>query len=202
LTVFEQNDHVGGHTNTVRVDAADGVHNVDTGFVVFNEERYPSFARLLEKLGVESQASSMSFSVHSEVDGLEYSNRSLLAQRRNALRPAFWRMIADIVRFNRSSRELLLAADDEVRLGPFLEVDAAAFERRARLRERQASAGDPGASPGGALLGPADHVREHAPRLGRHDGAADVAPDLLRRDGALPPYSRAGGRYGRVAHRM
>jgi predicted NAD/FAD-binding protein len=84
LTVFEQNDHVGGHTNTVRVDAADGVHNVDTGFVVFNEERYPSFARLLEKLGVESQPSSMSFSVHSEVDGLEYSNRSLFAQRRNA----------------------------------------------------------------------------------------------------------------------
>jgi uncharacterized protein len=40
LTVFEQNDHLGGHTNTVRVDAADGVHDVDTGFIVFNEERY------------------------------------------------------------------------------------------------------------------------------------------------------------------
>jgi hypothetical protein len=58
LAVFEQNDHVAGHTNTVRVDAAEDVHNVDTGFVVFNEERYPSFARLLEKLGVESQPSS------------------------------------------------------------------------------------------------------------------------------------------------
>jgi len=121
LTVFEQNDHLGGHANTVRVDAADGVHDVDTGFIVFNEEHYPSFVRLLEKLGVESQLSSMSFSVHSEVDGLEYSNQSLLAQRRNALRPAFWRMVADIVRFNRSSRELLLAADDGVLLGPFLE---------------------------------------------------------------------------------
>ena len=121
LTVFEQNDYVGGHTNTVRVDASDGPHDVDTGFIVFNEERYPSFVKLLRKLGVESQATSMSFSVHSEVDGLEYSNRALFAQRRNALKPQFWRMIADIVRFNKSSRRLLLDADDSLLLGPFLE---------------------------------------------------------------------------------
>jgi predicted NAD/FAD-binding protein len=121
LTVFEQNDYVGGHTNTVRVDATDGPHEVDTGFIVFNEERYPGFVKLLRKLGVASQGSSMSFSVHSEVDGLEYSNRSLFAQRRNALQPAFFRMLGDIVRFNRSSRRLLLEADDSVLLGPFLE---------------------------------------------------------------------------------
>jgi predicted NAD/FAD-binding protein len=121
LTVFEQNDYAGGHANTVRVDAPDGPHYVDTGFIVFNEERYPAFVRLLAKLGVGSQRSSMSFSVSSEVDGLEYSNRSLLAQRRNALRPAFWRMIADIIRFNRAARQLLDTADDLVRLGPFLE---------------------------------------------------------------------------------
>jgi predicted NAD/FAD-binding protein len=121
LTVFEQNDTVGGHANTVRVDAADGVHDVDTGFIVYNDERYPGFVRLLGRLGVASQPSSMSFSVHSEVDGLEYSNRSLFAQRKNALSPRFWRMIADIVRFNRSDKDRLLAADDRVLLGPFLE---------------------------------------------------------------------------------
>jgi predicted NAD/FAD-binding protein len=121
LTVFERNDYVGGHANTVRVDAADGPQEVDTGFIVFNEERYPSFVKLLRKLGVESQASSMSFSVSSEVDGLEYSNRSLFAQRRNAVRPSFLRMIADIVRFNRSSRKLLLETNDSVLLGSFLE---------------------------------------------------------------------------------
>jgi predicted NAD/FAD-binding protein len=121
LTVFEQNDYVGGHANTVRVDAPDGPHEVDTGFIVYNDERYPNFVKLLGRLGVESQPSSMSFSVRSEVDGLEYSNRSLFAQRRNTLNPRFWRMIADIVRFNRSSRALLLAADDRVLLGPFLE---------------------------------------------------------------------------------
>jgi predicted NAD/FAD-binding protein len=121
LTVFEQNDYVGGHTNTVRVNAADGPHEIDTGFIVFNEERYPSFVKLLAKLGVASQPSSMSFSVHSEVDGLEYSNRSLFAQRRNALRPGFWRLLADIVRFNKSSQKLLLDADDTVLLGRYLE---------------------------------------------------------------------------------
>jgi predicted NAD/FAD-binding protein len=121
LTVFEKNDTVGGHANTVRVDAADGVHDIDTGFIVFNVERYPSFVRLLERLGVASQPSSMSFSVQSEVDGLEYSNRSLFAQRRNAFRPQFWRMVTDIVRFNKSAKGRLLGADDGVLLGPFLE---------------------------------------------------------------------------------
>jgi uncharacterized protein len=121
LTVFEQSDHVGGHANTVRVDAADGPHDIDTGFIVFNDERYPSFVKLLAELAVPSHPSSMSFSVHSEVDGLEYSNRSLFAQRRNALRPGFLRMIGDIVRFNKSSRKLLLDADDSMLLGPFLE---------------------------------------------------------------------------------
>ncbi len=121
LTVFEQNDYVGGHTNTVRVDAPDGPHEVDTGFIVFNEERYPNFVSLLRKLDVASQPSTMSFSVNVEADGFEYSNRSLFAQRRNAVRPGHWRMLADILRFNKSSRQLLLDADDSVLLGPFLD---------------------------------------------------------------------------------
>lgn len=121
LTVFEKNDYVGGHTNTIRVEAADGPHNVDTGFIVFNEERYPNFVKLLGRLGVPSQASSMSFSVRCDDSGLEYSNLSLFAQKRNALSPRYFRMLLDIVRFNKSSRELLLAGDDRVLLGPFLE---------------------------------------------------------------------------------
>jgi predicted NAD/FAD-binding protein len=121
LTVFEQNDYVGGHTNTVRVDAADGTHEVDTGFIVFNEERYPNFVRLLQTLGVQSQPTTMSFSVRSELEGLEYSNRSFFAQRRNALRPSFWRLISDIVRFRETSLRVLLAADDSLLLGRYLD---------------------------------------------------------------------------------
>ena len=121
LTVFEQNDYVGGHTNTVRIDAADGAHDVDTGFIVFNEQRYPNFVKLLRRLDVASQPSTMSFSVNVEVDGFEYSNRSLFAQRRNLANPRHWRMLADIVRFNKTSRQLLLDADDSVLLGAFLD---------------------------------------------------------------------------------
>ncbi len=120
LVVYEQNDYVGGHTNTVRVNSVDGPRDVDTGFIVFNEERYPNFVKLLRKLGVKSQPSSMSFGVHSEVDGFEYSNRIPLAQGRNALSTRFWRIVADVVRFNRASRRLLADADDSALLGPFL----------------------------------------------------------------------------------
>lgn len=120
LTVFEQNDYVGGHSNTVRVESGGRAHDIDTGFIVFNEERYPNFVRLLKKLDVGSQPSSMSFSVHSEADGLEYSNRALFAQRRNALRPRFWRMLAEIARFKIGARALLEDPDDSVLLGTFL----------------------------------------------------------------------------------
>jgi len=121
LTVFEENDYVGGHTNTVRVDTEDGTLAVDTGFITYNEERYPSFVRLLGRLGVPSQPTAMSFSVRAEEGGLEYSSRALFARRRNALSPDFYRMVTDIVRFNGASRRLLLEADDRVLLGPFLE---------------------------------------------------------------------------------
>ncbi len=83
---------------------------IDTGFIVFNDWTYPNFIALLNRLGVESQASDMSFSVKCERTGLEYNGtnlNTLFAQRRNLLRPSFYRMIRDILRFNRESLELL-----------------------------------------------------------------------------------------------
>ncbi len=79
---------------------------VDTGFIVFNDRTYPNFIRLLDDIGQESQQSEMSFSVKTEDNALEYSGSSLntlFAQRRNILRPAFHRMIRDILRFNKTS---------------------------------------------------------------------------------------------------
>jgi uncharacterized protein len=110
ITVFEANDYIGGHSNTHHVQTRDGELNLDTGFIVFNDRTYPNFIRLLDKLGVESQPSSMSFSVQCQRSGLEYNGSSLnalFAQRRNLLRPSFHRMIRDIVRFNRESLGLL-----------------------------------------------------------------------------------------------
>jgi predicted NAD/FAD-binding protein len=124
LTVFEADDYIGGHTNTVEVEREGITYAVDTGFIVFNDWTYPNFIALLDGLGVASQPSRMSFSVRCEETGLEYNGtslNSLFAQRRNLLRPSFYRMIRDILRFNRDSLELLDAPGPGPSLGTYLE---------------------------------------------------------------------------------
>jgi predicted NAD/FAD-binding protein len=116
LTIFEASSKVGGHTNTLDVTLADRIYAVDTGFIVFNDWTYPNFIKLLDKLGVASQATVMSFSVRCERTGLEYNGNnlnSLFAQRRNLFRPSFYRMLRDILRFNREALALLNGEDDE-----------------------------------------------------------------------------------------
>jgi len=109
IVVYEANDYVGGHTNTVRVDLGDETHWVDTGFIVLNDRNYPSFEPLLEELGVATQPSRMSFSVSDDHGGFEYAGtpRGLFAQRSHLASPRFLRMIGDLVRFNREARSLL-----------------------------------------------------------------------------------------------
>ena len=126
LTVFEAGSHAGGHTHTHEVEQAGRRYSVDTGFIVFNDWTYPNFIRLLEELGVASQPSAMSFSVRDERSGLEYNGSSLdslFAQRRNLLRPSFWRMIRDVLRFNREAPALLSDAGGEVSLGKYLSAN-------------------------------------------------------------------------------
>lgn len=116
VTVFEASHHIGGHTNTVRVDSGDKTNFIDTGFIVFNERNYPNFTRLLRALDVPTQPTSMSFSVRSDRSGVEYNGTSinrLFAQRRNLLRPSFHRMLRDIVRFQREAPALARANGDE-----------------------------------------------------------------------------------------
>ncbi|MEO8064908.1 MAG: FAD-dependent oxidoreductase [Pseudomonadota bacterium] len=124
VTVFEAGAHVGGHTHTHDVDWQGRHYAIDTGFIVFNDWTYPRFIALLKELGVEYQNSNMSFGLRDERTGLEYNGtsiNSLFAQRRNALSPSFLRMIADILRFNRASRELLADTDDTLTLGDYLD---------------------------------------------------------------------------------
>lgn len=104
ITVFEANDYIGGHTNTLDVKTKDKTYPVDTGFIVFNQKTYPNFVKLLQKLKVPWQKSNMSFSVHCEKTGFEYSPTSLstlFAQRRNILRPWFWNMIREVFAFKK-----------------------------------------------------------------------------------------------------
>lgn len=123
ITLFEAGERLGGHTDTVRLQHAGRAVTLDTGFMVFNDRTYPNFTALLNRLGVESQPSEMSFSVACEQTGLEYSGTSLntlFAQRRNLLRPQFYGLLRDIVRFNRTAPELLKHLNDGPSLGEYL----------------------------------------------------------------------------------
>lgn len=124
VTVYEANDYVGGHTHTHEVDWKGSRYTVDSGFIVFNRETYPNFIRLLDELQITARPSVMSFGVKCDKTGLEYSGGSLnelFAQRRNLLRPGFYRMIRDILRFFRESRELLAMWDEDLTLGEYLQ---------------------------------------------------------------------------------
>ncbi|MCB9915063.1 MAG: FAD-dependent oxidoreductase [Planctomycetes bacterium] len=123
--VFEAADWIGGHTHTVDVDDPQlGRIPVDTGFIVFNEATYPGLCALLRELGVAWKPSDMSFSVRVDAADFEYNGTNLdglLAQRSNALRPRFWRMVRDILRFYREAPAVLERPDDGTTLGAFLE---------------------------------------------------------------------------------
>ncbi len=108
VTVFEACDRIGGHTHTVDIQVNGEHYAIDTGFIVFNDWTYPNFIHLLDRLGVASCPTEMSFSVHDPASGAEYNGNnlnSLFAQRSNLLRPAFWGMLRDILRFNREAQD-------------------------------------------------------------------------------------------------
>ena len=124
VTVFESGDYIGGHTATKPIELGGSVWDIDTGFIVHNEVAYPNFIALMQKLGVETQPSPMSFSVKCERSGLEYCSTSLntfFAQRSNVLRPAFWRMTRDIFRFNAEAHEVLKPGNEHITLGEYLD---------------------------------------------------------------------------------
>ncbi len=122
--VFEAGNYAGGHANTVDVELSGRPYSVDTGFMVFNERTYPNFCRMLDLLCVEAQDSDMSFSVRCERTGLEYKGggtlSELFAQRLNLVRPSFWGMLWDILRFYREAPRHLDEAGRELTLGDYL----------------------------------------------------------------------------------
>ena len=143
VTVFEANGYAGGHTNTIRVDTRNETHQVDTGFIVFNDRNYPNFERLLRLLGVAWQPSTMSFSVSDGMGDFEYSSGSpngLFAKRAHLITPWFHRIVADLARFNRSARELLDDRAADVSLRVWLEHHRFSREFIERLIVPQASA--------------------------------------------------------------
>lgn len=106
VTLYEAGTTLGGHSNTVDVTVDGLTHPVDTGFLVFNTKTYPHLTAMFAHLGVASVETEMSFAVSLEQPDLEWSGSSLatvFGQKKNLLRPDFWRMLRDILRFNRES---------------------------------------------------------------------------------------------------
>ena len=106
VTLFEKNDYLGGHTHTHEILDGNNILNVDSGFIVYNENTYPNFIKLLDELEVDRQMTTMGFSVKSNRRDFEYSGNSLnsvFSQRRNLFNPQFLRMLWDIYRFNKKA---------------------------------------------------------------------------------------------------
>ena len=110
ITLFEANDYIGGHTHTVKVAQGEQSYDIDTGFIVCNDRNYPNFLKLMDKLNIAMQPTEMSFSVRNNPLGLEYNGHNLntlFSQRRNLLRPKFYRLIRDILYFNKAAKKAI-----------------------------------------------------------------------------------------------
>ena len=124
ITVFEKNDRLGGHSNTVDVKTNEGnIIPVDTGFIVFNPPNYPNLVSLFKHLDVLVSPTDMSFSVSMDKGRLEYSGsglNGLFAQRSNLLRPSFIKMVSDILKFYKESSDPNFVKDDHMTLRELL----------------------------------------------------------------------------------
>ena len=124
ITVFEANDYIGGHTHTHEISQNNKTWSVDSGFIVYNEKTYPNFIRLLKKLKVGVQKTTMGFSVKAPSKNLEYAGGSInmvFAQRLNLFKPSFLIMLKDIFRFNRLAARELERVDEKSTILSFLE---------------------------------------------------------------------------------
>lgn len=126
VVLIEANDYLGGHANTVDVEVEGEHHAIDTGFVVFNNRTYPNFVAMLVELCVDSRPTEMSFSLRCDRTGLEYNGSSLaglFTQKRNMFRVRYWKMLADVLRFNREAPAQVStdAGAGELTVGEFLE---------------------------------------------------------------------------------
>lgn len=125
VTVYEKNNRLGGHSNTVMVNTSLGPTPVDTGFIVFNDATYPNLIALFEHLGVATKDSDMSFGVSLRGGETEYSSvdtSAFLCGGRNLVSPRFWSMTWDLLRFYRNAPlELLATRDTMISLGEYLD---------------------------------------------------------------------------------
>lgn len=121
ITLYEKNDYIGGHSRTIDVQVGTVKTPVDTGFIVFNDWNYPHLIGLFDLLYVPYEKSDMSFGVSINDGWLEYSSSAMFAQKSNIMRPAYWGMLRDILRFNKQARAYI-EKDADITLGACLDA--------------------------------------------------------------------------------
>lgn len=112
ITVFEKNDYVGGHSRTIDIPIEDKIIPVDTGFIVFNYRNYPHLTALFEHLGVAVEKSDMSFGADIDRGWLQYSSKNVFRRMQNICRPEYWKMLFDIMKFNKCAPTYLDKGSD------------------------------------------------------------------------------------------
>src|SRR6218665_1643220 len=124
IHLFEQNDYIGGHTNTLFVEESDKTVSMDTGFMVFNFQTYPQLCKLFAEINAPIKKTDMSFSVQHVPTGLEYCGsglNGLFAQRKNMFSPKFISMLMKISKFNKISVQILdNPAYDNITIGEYI----------------------------------------------------------------------------------
>ena len=127
VTLFEALGRIGGHAHTVDVTVAGKTFGVDTGFLVFNYRTYPGLTPFFAELGVPTAASDMGFSVQARDSGLEWAGNglnSVFTQRKNLFKPLFWRMLRDMLRFNKAATAFALNPPNTTQtLGEYLKTN-------------------------------------------------------------------------------
>ncbi|SDE12925.1 NAD(P)/FAD-dependent oxidoreductase [Pedobacter soli] len=110
ITLFEELDYIGGHTNTITLEEDGQPIYLDSGFMVFNYQTYPNLTEMFAEIDAPVMKTDMSFSVQFLPKKLEYSGSSLnhlFAQRKNLFNIAYLKMLMQINRFNKQSVEIL-----------------------------------------------------------------------------------------------
>ena len=123
LTIYEKNNYIGGHTHTHKVKDNNQFLNIDSGFIVYNENTYPNFIKLLDMINVKRQHTDMGFSVKSSKIDFEYAGNSLnsiFSKKTNLLNLSFLKMIYDIIRFNKLSNKELNSNNLDLTLKEYL----------------------------------------------------------------------------------
>ena len=122
VTIFEKNSYLGGHVHTHKLNDVNGTFNVDSGFIVYNENTYPNFIKLIKILDVDTQNTSMGFSYTDDND-FEYSGNSfssLFAKKSNLVNFSFYQFIYNILKFNKIALKDMDNLDVEIKLIDYL----------------------------------------------------------------------------------